>query len=145
MGNLKSILLTFIQYVAIIYIVLSYPVFSGNSIILIVQLLGIFLGLWAIFAMSKSRLNITPVPRAGSSLINGGPYRFIRHPMYLALLLFLTPVILFHYSNLGILVFGIFLANLVLKLSYEEQLLLQTFNQYEDYQQHTWRLIPWIY
>ena len=145
MANLKSSILTFIQYITMAYLLLTFSVFTGNTISLGIQLLGIILGIWAILVMSKSKLNITPVPRNGSSLINIGPYRFIRHPMYLALLLFLTPVVFYHTTNLGILVFGIFLVNLVLKLSYEEQLLLQSFKRYEDYQQHTWRLIPWIY
>lgn len=145
MANIKSLLLTLIQYLSMVYIVLLVPLFSGNAITLGIQLLGIMMGIWSIIAMSKSRLNITPLPRVGSSFINGGPYRIIRHPMYLSLLLFFTPIVLYHYSNVGIMVFGIFLINLILKLTFEEQLLLQTFKRYEDYKQHTWRLIPLIY
>jgi protein-S-isoprenylcysteine O-methyltransferase Ste14 len=127
------------------YLLLVFPVFSGNTIPLGIQLLGIVLGIWAILVMSKSKLNITPVPRNGSSLVIFGPYRFVRHPMYLSLLLFLTPIIIYHHTSPGIIVFGIFLGNLILKLSYEEQLLLQTFHSYKEYQLHTWRLIPWVY
>ena len=145
MGNLKSILLTLIQYLSMVYIVLMVPLFSGNAITLSIQLLGIMVGIWSIIEMSKSKLNITPLPRVGSSFINGGPYRIIRHPMYLSLLLFLTPIVLYHYTNVGIMVFGIFLVNLILKLTFEEQLLLETFESYRDYKQHSWRLIPLIY
>lgn len=145
MKNFKSILLTLIQFLSIGYLLLALPVFTKNVFTLGIQLFGVFLGIWAIIVMSKSKLNITPVPLEGSSLINSGPYRIVRHPMYTSLLLFLTPIVFYYSTKMGFLVYGIFLVNLILKLTYEEQLLQQTFNRYEDYRQDTWRLIPWIY
>lgn len=145
MINLKSTILTLIQYLTMAYLLMVFPVFTQNRITLGIQLLGVVLGIWAILVMSQSKLNITPVPRDGSSLVIVGPYRFVRHPMYLSLLLFLTPIVLYHHTSFGILVFFIFLVNLVLKLSFEEQLLSHTFIEYKNYQKHTWSLIPWVY
>lgn len=145
MGNLKSILLTFIQYISMIYLILAFPVLSKQTFVLIIQLCGLLLGVWAILVMSGSKLNITPVPRSGAILIQKGPYKLIRHPMYLSLLLVLIPMMIYNTSVLGWLVFGIFFINLIIKLSYEENLLVQTFEGYKNYQQHTWRLIPWVY
>ncbi len=145
MINLKSTILTLIQYLTMAYLLFAFPVFTKNVFTLIIQSLGVFLGFWAIVVMSKSKLNITPVPREGSSLINSGPYRIVRHPMYSSLLLFLVPIVFYYSSKMGFLVFGIFLVNLILKLTYEEQLLLKTFNRYEVYKQYTWRLIPYVY
>ena len=65
--------------------------------------------------------------------------------MYLSLLLVFVPMLIFHGSVVGWIVFGVFFINLILKLTYEEQLLLQTFDRYKDYQLNTWRIIPWIY
>lgn len=48
---------------------------------------GLALGLWAVTADRPGNFNIRPVPRAGGQLIDRGPYRWIRHPMYSALLL----------------------------------------------------------
>jgi len=145
MGKLKSILLTMIQYISLVYFILVFPVLSGQIVIFAIQLIGILLGIWSILVMSKSKLNIAPIPRVGSILINSGPYRFIRHPMYLSLLLVLLPMMMIHGSAVGWFIFGVFFINLILKLSYEEQLLMQTFERYSDYQQHSWRLIPWVY
>lgn len=143
--NYKSATLTLIQYLSMAYLIFVYPVFTGNVLALGIQIIGVGLGIWAILVMSKSKLNIAPVPRTGSILINAGPYRYLRHPMYLSLLLVFVPMMLFHSSVVGWIVFGVFFVNLIIKLTYEEQLLLETFNRYKDYQLHTWRLIPWIY
>lgn len=145
MKDFKSALLTLIQYTTMLYLILVFPVLSGKTIILVIQVSGVLLGIWAILVMSKSKLNIAPVPRAGSILINTGPYRIIRHPMYLSLLLIFIPMMILNNSVVGWVVFGVFIINLILKLSYEEQLLSQTFENYSGYQQQTWRLVPWIY
>jgi len=143
--NYKSTILTLIQYITMAYFILNFPMFTGNVIAFGVQLLGVALGTWAILVMSKSKINIAPVPRVGSTLINGGPYRYLRHPMYLSLLLIFAPMLINNNSFIGWAVFALFFLNLILKLSYEEQLLLQTFERYKDYQKYTWKLIPWIY
>lgn len=145
MGNLKSILLTMIQYLSMIYLVLAFPVLSKHTMILILQVSGLILGVWSVVEMSRSKLNISPVPRSGAIFIHRGPYKLIRHPMYLSLLLVLIPMMIFNNSVVGWIVFIIFIINLILKLSYEEQLLVNTFEKYKDYQKHSWRLIPWIY
>lgn len=145
MKNFKSVILTLIQYISMIYLILAFPVLSGKITVLLFQLIGILLGAWSIYVMSKSKLNIAPVPRVGSRLINDGPYRLIRHPMYLSLLFVFAPMMIFINSIIGWVVFGVFIINLILKLSYEEQLLKQTFEKYSEYQEQTWRLIPYIY
>ena len=145
MKNIKSVLLTLIQYTTMLYLIIAFPVLSGKTIILAIELSGVLLGIWSVFVMSKSKLNIAPVPRVGSHLINAGPYRFIRHPMYLSLLFIFVPMMILNNSVVGWVVFGVFFINLILKLSYEEQLLNQTFENYGNYQQQTWRLIPFIY
>jgi protein-S-isoprenylcysteine O-methyltransferase Ste14 len=80
-------------------------------------------------------------------LIQTGPYRYIRHPSYLGILI----------MTLGL---GIALANwislilcivlptigLMQRIKFEEKELEQHFgNQYQDYRKNTWRVIPYIY
>ena len=43
---------------------------------------GAFVGIWALSTNRPGNFNIRPVPRAGAQLIQQGPYRWIRHPMY---------------------------------------------------------------
>jgi protein-S-isoprenylcysteine O-methyltransferase Ste14 len=42
---------------------------------------------WSWWVMPPRTFTVSPVPRAGGGLATGGPYRLVRHPMYLAVLL----------------------------------------------------------
>jgi len=45
---------------------------------------GILVGAWALAANRPGNFNIRPEPKAGAILVTHGPYRWVRHPMYLA-------------------------------------------------------------
>ena len=47
---------------------------------------GALLGLWALSCNRPGNFNIRPTPRAGGQLVQQGPYRWIRHPMYTAVM-----------------------------------------------------------
>jgi protein-S-isoprenylcysteine O-methyltransferase Ste14 len=44
------------------------------------------LGVWALQANRPGNFNIRPAPRVGGALVESGPYRWIRHPMYTSVL-----------------------------------------------------------
>ena len=82
---------------------------------------------------------------AHRGLVGSGPYRLVRHPMYLGYLIGQTGFILVNFSwrNLSILV-GIYLA-LGLRISREEAV-LESSSEYCEYRKEVpWRLIPYIY
>ena len=47
---------------------------------------GMAIGAWALVANRPGNFNIRPEPKEGARLVTGGPYRWVRHPMYLAVL-----------------------------------------------------------
>jgi protein-S-isoprenylcysteine O-methyltransferase Ste14 len=49
--------------------------------------LGTMVGAWAVTANRPGNFNIRPTPRADGHLVQTGPYRWVRHPMYTAVLL----------------------------------------------------------
>lgn len=80
-------------------------------------------------------------------LVNRGPYRVLRHPSYLGLLLIVLGAALAYGSVLGMLVGGALTATfLVLRIRDEEQVLRDAYGEaYSAYSKRTWRLVPFVY
>ena len=108
------------------------------------EFLGGLLGIWAVVTMQWSNLNVMPEVRSGSRLVTDGPYQWIRHPMYTALLTVTLALVCASFSYVRGLYWVILLATLVVKLAYEERCLQEAFDDYDAYRLRTWRLIPWI-
>ncbi len=127
------------------YLLISQPKNPLNLNDLLWVIPAILLGLWAVKTMKLGQFNIVPDPKQNSTLITSGPYQYIRHPMYLSILLFFLPLII-HQPSIALLVtYSVLTLTLLIKLHYEEHLLIQTLNSYSHYQTHTKKLIPFLY
>ncbi len=141
----KSLTLVVIQFVCLIGLALTGPLIPSNLVLLILQLVGAALGVWAIISMTGGSFNITPDPKANGRLVQHGPYRLLRHPMYAALLLLTLPLVIELSTVLRWAMWLLLLADLVVKLLYEETLLVEYYPDYRTYQKETKRLIPFIF
>jgi len=142
---IKSTLLTIIQYSILIYLMITLIWFSSNIWLIIIQFTGFIIALWAIIEMNKGKINIAPSIRKEAILITSGPYKYIRHPMYLSLILIITPSIITYYTSWLLIIYIIFIINLILKLLFEESLLKTHFTSYKEYMEKSWRLFPYIF
>jgi protein-S-isoprenylcysteine O-methyltransferase Ste14 len=141
---LRSYLHVLIQFSTLFYIVLSTSSVN-NYLFVIVIALGAMLGLWSVWLMRKSVITVFPDPDPKMHLITKGPYKYIRHPMYTALFIILIPLVINQFTYTGLLVLIIFAVNQVLKIFFEEKLLLQSSPSYATYTNSTTRLIPFIF
>lgn len=99
---------------------------------------------FAVYSMTWLGRSISMLPEA-RNLVTGGPYRIVRHPLYLgeqiaiagAAIQFLSPATM-------LIVLLQFLCQLYRMLC-EERVLEQTFPEYGSYKQRTSRLIPGVY
>jgi protein-S-isoprenylcysteine O-methyltransferase Ste14 len=78
-------------------------------------------------------------------MISSGPYRWIRHPMYAAVILCGIAAAASIATPGGWLCLIALIAVLVIKLQVEEQLLMRKYPQYAAYRSHTWRLLPGVF
>lgn len=143
--NLSAFLLFFIQYSALAALIVTGPVLPGHPVLLVFYVGGLLLGIWAILAMGLGNLNAGPDPLPGAKLIQAGPYAWIRHPMYTAILMVFIPLLIDQFTLPRLIIMMVLTTNLLLKIRYEEkQLKLAYCNQYRDYKAHTWQLIPYV-
>lgn len=106
---------------------------------------AIALGLWALSANRLGNFNIRPLPRAGGQLIQHGPYRWIRHPMYSALLLAGAAAARVAGDVETWLVLVALAVVLVIKANVEERGMSERYPAYREYRQRTRRFVPGLY
>jgi protein-S-isoprenylcysteine O-methyltransferase Ste14 len=104
----------------------------------VVTLLGLLLVLWALWTLGRS-FGIAPADRG---LVKIGPYRLIRHPMYLGELISLAGAASSNPFTWNIVLVHLLLFALLLRIRWEEQAV----SDYEAYaRQVRWRLLPGIW
>jgi protein-S-isoprenylcysteine O-methyltransferase Ste14 len=144
-NKLKSYLLVTLQLACIGIIAFSGPFFPKNIFFLSIGILGALLGLWAIFKMELGRFNITPDVHKNSRMVAKGPYKYIRHPMYVSVLLVTLAWVLNYFTLFRFGIWIVLLIDLLLKMTFEERLLSEHYEQYQDYRKRTKKLIPRIF
>lgn len=105
---------------------------------------GVLLGLWALSCNRPGNFNIRPTPREGGQLVQRRPYRWIRHPMYTAVIACGLACAwagssLWGWSGVVALV-----AVLATKARFEERWMLAGHPGYAAYRTRTWRFLPGI-
>jgi len=103
------------------------------------------LGVWALSANRPGNFNIRPAPRAGGQLVQHGPYRWIRHPMYSALLLAGVAAARIAGDLETWLVLVALVVVLGVKARVEERAMVERHPAYRDYQLRTRRFVPGLY
>lgn len=142
--KIHSILLVLFQIILIILLGLSSKLNNANYIFLILVFFGLLLGFWAFWLFRNSKFRITPDVAEGAKLITQGPFKYIRHPMYSAVLLICLGLMLSNINVLSLVLYILLLIDLVIKINYEEKSLASNFSEYKDYLKKTKRIIPFI-
>jgi protein-S-isoprenylcysteine O-methyltransferase Ste14 len=99
---------------------------------------GLLLTIWALIALGFS-FSIAPEDRG---IVTRGPYRFVRHPMYLGEILSLLGLCLSAQNTWNWFALLLFIRLLALRISAEERVL----ENYERYGKSVrWKLIPFLW
>ena len=84
------------------------------------------------------------VPQA-RSVVQTGPYRWIKHPLYLAEEIAILGVVLQDLTPITVTVLVLHIAVQVCRILYEEDLLRRHCPEYSTYEASRWRLIPFVW
>lgn len=135
----------------VLLVAMIWPPVTGWSLIQpcyvwLLLVAGAAIALWALVHNRPGNFNVHPEVKHNATLIQSGPYRWMRHPMYTSLIVGCFGVALASPETLwkwGI--WGVLILTLAWKSVLEEAHLTQAFDGYARYQAATWRLIPWVW
>ena len=143
--RLRSYCYVAVQLAAIGFIVCTGPILASQLWCQVVEVGGMALGAWAVATMGLRQLRVAPDLAARARLVINGPYCWIRHPMYAAVLLTAAVLVADHFTWWRLIVWFLLLLNLLGKLQFEETVLMQRFPEYTAHRQRTKRLIPFVF
>lgn len=148
--NTKSVFLVVAQLI-LLYLVIRpvstlLTVGSASAVFgLLVITMGGVLILWAAISLRRKNLSVLPEPVTGGKLVEDGPYRLIRHPMYTALIIIGLGAATIHGSLLHFIYLVLLVAILLLKIHREEMLLRSAYEEYENYMKRSKKLVPFVF
>jgi protein-S-isoprenylcysteine O-methyltransferase Ste14 len=107
--------------------------------------LGLLFTLWARVILGRNWSGRVTL-KEDHELIERGPYRYVRHPIYTGLLTMALGTALLSGRVAALLGCALFLAALLIKMGQEETLLLRQFPaEYAAYRRRTKRIIPFVW
>jgi protein-S-isoprenylcysteine O-methyltransferase Ste14 len=130
--------------VCLVWLAFHKALLGAGPVTIAIQVIAVLLMIWARLTFGLRSFHAAANPTAGG-LVTRGPYRWLRHPIYSAVLYFLWAAIAAHPSRNSILVGLLASALLGVRMLGEERLLREMYPEYADYARHTARVLPYIF
>lgn len=105
-----------------------------SPLTLLFLMLSTALALWVIGYNKIGNWSVLPSPKKDAALITTGPYYFMRHPMYLSVMMGCLSGVLHNQSLTAFFAWLTLVIILNIKTRYEERLLSMHFKEYKQYQ-----------
>jgi protein-S-isoprenylcysteine O-methyltransferase Ste14 len=133
-----------IAVIAAFFLVEKNYIFSRNPVAIIVQLCAAGLMIWARITFGLRSFHKEANPTAGE-LVTGGPYRWLRHPIYASLIYFFWACVISFPFIETIAAALLISAALFVRMVLEEKFLRVTYKDYAAYSRRTKRIIPFLF
>ncbi len=141
--KLLSILGYALMAAGMIALIATHALFSRAPVAIGVQAVAVALMIWARFTFGIRSFHATANATAGG-LVTTGPYRFMRHPIYTALVLFGLGGLVGHPSWVAAGLVLVILLGAVVRMLLEERFLVGRYPEYAAYAARTKRMVPFI-
>lgn len=105
--------------------------------------IGIVIFIISIIQLNKN-LSPFPTPRSDSQLVQTGLYKYIRHPVYTGILISFGSYALYSGSIYRLIITLILYLLFLVKSRYEEEQLMNRYDEYGTYRKKTGRFFPKI-
>jgi protein-S-isoprenylcysteine O-methyltransferase Ste14 len=149
----RSNVLVLLQLATMAALALPWRIAGWNAGGTALVAIGAALGAWTLTANRPGNFNVRPEPKAQGHLVTSGPYRYVRHPMYLAVLVIAAGFAIGysdtgHWRGVDAARAALWLALalvLHLKADVEERELRAKYPQYADYARRAKRIVPFVF
>ena len=130
--------------IALVALLAMNAIFSPKPWVIALQVAAALLMVWARMTFGIRSFHADATPTAGG-LVTSGPYRYIRHPIYAAICMFVWAGVLAHLAPLTIFLGVLATVGVLVRLRCEETLLIDRYPEYRDYSTRTKRLLPGLW
>ncbi len=142
--KLASVIGLLMAVAALAALILQRSLFAVGVIAVTVQVLAALLMVWARLTFRLRSFHAAANPTEGG-LVTSGPYRFLRHPIYAAVLYFTWAGVLTHPSVNSVAIGILASAGLAIRMVAEERLVTERYPEYAAYAASTKRIIPFVF
>ncbi len=131
-------LLVTLQFVLAAVLVLTTETFPRGVVSGGLVVAGAGVAIWAWLTMGLLKIRVLPSPGRTTGLVERGPYAWVRHPMYVGLLVFTAGLVAEDDRVWRVAAWVGLVGVLFAKASYEERILVRELPGYQAYQRRTW-------
>jgi protein-S-isoprenylcysteine O-methyltransferase Ste14 len=128
----------------VVILVFRDSLLASGVIAIGVQVASTLLMLWARMSLGRRSFHAAADPTEGG-LVTWGSYKYLRHPIYAAVLYFLWAGVLTHPGIINGLSGALVTVGLAVRMAAEERLVAERYPEYAAYAAHTKRIIPFIF
>jgi protein-S-isoprenylcysteine O-methyltransferase Ste14 len=127
----------------ILFLYLNHALLGAGPVTIAIQVCAAALMIWARITFGIRSFHGAANPTTGG-LVRTGPYKYLRHPIYAAILYFLWAGIAAHPSLLSVAVGLLATLMSAVRMGAEESLLVPTYPEYREYARTTARVLPFL-
>ncbi len=148
MKNVKLKIISLIAFgiavLGLAILLYKHLIISDNPFTIAIQLFSVAFMIWSRITFGFRSFHAAANTTKGK-LITNGPYRWLRHPIYAAVIYFSwASIIAFPYLvTIGAVI--LITGGLFVRMLFEEKSLLLTYDNYAEYSRHTKRIIPFLF
>ena len=139
-----SILGYLLMVTGILGLFFTQSLFSSFPLTIALQVIALLLMFWARKTLGMRSFHLSAEPTKGV-LITSGPYKYIRHPIYAAVCLFVLASVIGSFSLLSLLCALVVIIGAILRIFCEEKSLLKIYPEYAEYSHKSKRMIPFVF
>ena len=129
--------------VGLIVLLEERQILGRNPVAIAVQVVAVLLMVAARITFGRRSFHAAANP-TGGGLVTTGPYRYLRHPIYAAILYFVWAAALDYHTAASASAAVVCTAGAVVRMLSEERLVVERYPEYRDYMRRTKRVLPFV-